>query len=57
MSSSSRALSGFQLTGLIERVTFFSEETGFCVLQVKAGAIAIWSQLSARCRPSRPASG
>lgn len=26
---------GFQLTGLIERVTFFSEESGFCVLHVK----------------------
>jgi exodeoxyribonuclease V alpha subunit len=25
-----------QLTGLIERVTFFSEESGFCVLRVKA---------------------
>ena len=36
MSSSSRALSVYQLTGLIERVTFFSEESGFCVLQVKA---------------------
>ncbi|MDD2677063.1 MAG: hypothetical protein PHP75_06310, partial [Methylacidiphilaceae bacterium] len=23
------------LSGLIERVTFFSEETGFCVLKVK----------------------
>jgi exodeoxyribonuclease V alpha subunit len=31
-----RAPSGYQLTGLIERVTFFSEESGFCVLQVKA---------------------
>lgn len=36
MSASFRASSGYQLTGLIERVTFFSEETGFCVLQVKA---------------------
>jgi exodeoxyribonuclease V alpha subunit len=36
MSASSRSSSGYQLTGLIERVTFFSEETGFCVLQVKA---------------------
>jgi len=25
------------VTGLIERVTFFNEETGFCVLRVKAG--------------------
>jgi hypothetical protein len=32
-----------QLTGLIERVTFFSEESGFCVLRVKADASAIWS--------------
>src|SRR6185312_333747 len=36
MSAPSRASSGYQLTGLIERVTFFSEESGFCVLQVKA---------------------
>src|SRR5450755_1626477 len=36
MSASSRVSSGYQITGLIERVTFFSEETGFCVLQVKA---------------------
>jgi exodeoxyribonuclease V alpha subunit len=36
MSASSRASNGYQLTGVIERVTFFSEETGFCVLQVKA---------------------
>jgi len=36
MSASSRVSSGYQLTGLIERVTFFSEESGFCVLQVKA---------------------
>jgi exodeoxyribonuclease V alpha subunit len=33
---SSRPSSGYQITGLIERVTFFSEESGFCVLQVKA---------------------
>ena len=36
MSASSRGSSGYQITGLIERVTFLSEETGFCVLQVKA---------------------
>ena len=36
MSASFGAQSGYQLNGLIERVTFFSEESGFCVLQVKA---------------------
>jgi exodeoxyribonuclease V alpha subunit len=36
MSVPFRAPSSYQLTGLIERVTFFSEESGFCVLQVKA---------------------
>ena len=36
MAASYRASSGYQLSGLIERVTFFSEDSGFCVLQVKA---------------------
>jgi exodeoxyribonuclease V alpha subunit len=36
MPASSAAPSGYQLNGLIERVTFFSEESGFCVLRVKA---------------------
>src|SRR5437660_10987812 len=36
MLTSSLALTGYQLSGLIERVTFFSEESGFCVLRVKA---------------------
>lgn len=27
---------GYQLNGLVERVTFFSEESGFCVLRIKA---------------------
>lgn len=36
MSAPFRVPSGCELTGLIERVTFFSEESGFCVLQVKA---------------------
>ena len=36
MSAPVHAPSGYELTGLIERVTFFSEESGFCVLQVKA---------------------
>ena len=35
MSASSLAPISHQLTGLIERVTFFSEESGFCVLRVK----------------------
>jgi exodeoxyribonuclease V alpha subunit len=29
-------VTGSRLDGLVERVTFFSEETGFCVLRVKA---------------------
>src|SRR5436305_13297137 len=36
MPASSAAPIGYQLNGLIERVTFFSEESGFCVLRVKA---------------------
>jgi exodeoxyribonuclease V alpha subunit len=36
MPPSSTAPTGYQLNGLVERVTFFSEETGFCVLRVKA---------------------
>ena len=36
MLTSSLAKTGYQLSGLIERVTFFSEESGFCVLRVKA---------------------
>jgi hypothetical protein len=36
MPASSAAPSGYELNGLIERVTFFSEESGFCVLRVKA---------------------
>jgi exodeoxyribonuclease V alpha subunit len=36
MPASSAAPIGHQLNGLIERVTFFSEESGFCVLRVKA---------------------
>jgi hypothetical protein len=36
MPTSSPAPTGYQLNGLLERVTFFSEETGFCVLRVKA---------------------
>ncbi|MFL6352263.1 MAG: hypothetical protein ACJ74Z_10490 [Bryobacteraceae bacterium] len=38
MPTSSAAPTGYQLNGLIERVTFFSEESGFCVLRVKAEA-------------------
>jgi hypothetical protein len=38
MPASSAAPSGYELNGLIERVTFFSEESGFCVLGVKAEA-------------------
>jgi hypothetical protein len=34
--ASSAPPTGYQLNGLIERVTFFSEESGFCVLRVKA---------------------
>jgi len=36
MPTSSPVPTGYQLNGLVERVTFFSEETGFCVLRVKA---------------------
>ena len=36
MLTSSPTPTGYQLNGLIERVTFFSEESGFCVLRVKA---------------------
>src|SRR5947199_1315466 len=36
MLTSSPTPTGDQLNGLIERVTFFSEESGFCVLRVKA---------------------
>src|SRR3954447_19147894 len=36
MLTSSPTPTGYQLSGLIERVTFFSEESGFCVLRVKA---------------------
>jgi exodeoxyribonuclease V alpha subunit len=35
MSASSEKAVFIELEGLIERVTFFSEETGFCVLRVK----------------------
>jgi hypothetical protein len=35
MTVSSRAPIGYRVDGLIERVTFFSEESGFCVLRVK----------------------
>jgi len=31
------------LAGLVERVTFHNPENGFCVLRLKAGAIATWS--------------
>jgi hypothetical protein len=34
--ASAFAPTGDQLNGLVERVTFFSEESGFCVLRVKA---------------------
>ena len=34
--ASAFAPTGYQLNGLVERVTFFSEESGFCVLRVKA---------------------
>ncbi len=37
MSAFTAASLAIQLEGLIERVTFFSEETGFCVLRVKVG--------------------
>ena len=36
MPASSAAPTAYQLNGLVERVTFFSEESGFCVLRVKA---------------------
>jgi exodeoxyribonuclease V alpha subunit len=36
MPTSPPAPASYQLNGLIERVTFFSEESGFCVLRVKA---------------------
>src|SRR5436305_9372425 len=36
MPASSAAPIGYQLNGLIERVTFFSEESGFSVRRVKA---------------------
>jgi exodeoxyribonuclease V alpha subunit len=36
MPTSSTLPTGYQLNGLVERVTFFSEESGFCVLRVKA---------------------
>jgi exodeoxyribonuclease V alpha subunit len=36
MPVSSALVTGSRLDGLVERVTFFSEETGFCVLRVKA---------------------
>jgi exodeoxyribonuclease V alpha subunit len=36
MPAAGTAMNGFRLEGLIERVTFFSEESGFCVLRVKA---------------------
>src|SRR5450631_955831 len=36
MPASALAPTGYQLNGLVERVTFFSEESGFCVLRVKA---------------------
>jgi exodeoxyribonuclease V alpha subunit len=36
MPTSSSVPTGYQLNGLVERVTFFSEESGFCVLRVKA---------------------
>jgi len=36
MLTSSLSPTGYQLSGLIERVTFFSEDSGFCVLRVKA---------------------
>ena len=35
MSDLSGAAGFIELEGLIERVTFFSQETGFCVLRVK----------------------
>jgi hypothetical protein len=38
MPTSSTLQTGYQLNGLVERVTFFSEESGFCVLRVKADA-------------------
>jgi len=31
-----------QLAGLVERVTFHSDESGYCVLRIKAGGIVIW---------------
>jgi exodeoxyribonuclease V alpha subunit len=36
MPTSSPVPTGYQLNGLVERVTFFSEESGFSVLRVKA---------------------
>jgi len=35
--ASSGSTAGDCVTGLIEQVTFFNEETGFCVLRIKAG--------------------
>ena len=36
MPTPSTVPAGYQLNGLVERVTFFSEESGFCVLRIKA---------------------
>lgn len=36
MPTPSNVPAGYQLNGLVERVTFFSEESGFCVLRIKA---------------------
>jgi exodeoxyribonuclease V alpha subunit len=36
MPTSTAVAPGYELNGLVERVTFHSEETGFCVLRVKA---------------------
>jgi len=36
LSSSSQATNADRIEGLIERVSYFNEDSGFCVLRVKA---------------------
>ena len=39
-----------EIAGLVERVTFFNEESGFAVLRVKVRGRESWSRYSDRCR-------
>lgn len=44
------------VAGLVERITFHSPETGFCVLRIKLVGNVIWSLSSALPPPYSPAS-